>query len=96
MKSGAAQFLALVFGAAITAGLLFAVGEAGIGTAIHYPVPIHLQPAAATLGRGAGDFPVTENQSRRILTLPVHQGLRENQIKRVAASVNQFIESKNQ
>jgi dTDP-4-amino-4,6-dideoxygalactose transaminase len=72
------------------------LGEAGIGTAIHYPVPIHLQPAAASLGRGMGDFPATENQARRILTLPVHQGLRESQIKRVAATVNQFLESKNQ
>jgi dTDP-4-amino-4,6-dideoxygalactose transaminase len=72
------------------------LGKAGIGTAIHYPVPIHLQPAAASLGRGMGDFPVTENHARRILTLPVHQRLREDQIKRVAATVNQFLESKNQ
>ncbi len=63
----------------------------GIGSAIHYPVPIHLQPAAAPLGHKAGDFPVTERQAERILTLPVHQGLGEAQIDRVAAAVNDFL-----
>jgi dTDP-4-amino-4,6-dideoxygalactose transaminase len=47
----------------------------GVRTAIHYPVPIHLQPAAAELGYRRGDFPVTERQSDRILSLPVHQFL---------------------
>ena len=46
----------------------------GIGTAIHYPVPIHLQPAAADLGYGVGDFPVAEYQASRILSLPVALG----------------------
>jgi len=63
----------------------------GIGTAIHYPVPIHLQPAAAYLGHGEGDFLVTEEQAGRILTLPIHQGLEEAQIARVAAVVNAFL-----
>lgn len=63
----------------------------GIGTAIHYPVPIHLQPAAAALGHKAGDFPVTERQAQRILTLPVHQGLDDGQIDRVAEAVNAFL-----
>lgn len=71
------------------------LGEVGIGTAIHYPVPIHLQPAAAPLGHGAGDFPMTEAQARRILTLPIHQGLDEAQIERVAATVNQFLGATN-
>ena len=62
----------------------------GIGTAIHYPVPIHLQPAAAALGHRGGDFPVTERQARRILTLPVHPALTEDQIDRVAAEIDRF------
>ena len=62
----------------------------GIGTAIHYPVPIHLQPAAAHLGYRAGDFPVAEAQARRILTLPVNQSLSEAEIERVASAVNAF------
>lgn len=63
----------------------------GIGTAIHYPVPIHLQPAAAYLGHKPGDFPVTEEQSRRIITLPIHQNLTEAEIHRVAGAVNDFL-----
>lgn len=63
----------------------------GIGTAIHYPVPIHLQPAAAYLGHKAGDFPVTELQSQRIITLPIHQNLTEDEIRRVADAVNAFL-----
>ena len=47
----------------------------GIGTAIHYPIPIHLQPAAKSLGHKKGDFPVTERQADRILSLPIHQFL---------------------
>jgi dTDP-4-amino-4,6-dideoxygalactose transaminase len=61
-----------------------------IGTAVHYPIPIHLQPAAASLGHKPGDFPVTERQAGRILTLPVNQSLRPKQIEEVAACVNEF------
>ena len=63
----------------------------GIETFIHYPVPIHLQPAAASLGYRAGDFPVAENQAKRILSLPVHQFLRRDQVEEVAATVNAFL-----
>jgi dTDP-4-amino-4,6-dideoxygalactose transaminase len=64
----------------------------GIGTAIHYPIPIHLQPAAAALGHRAGDFPVCERQAGRILTLPIHPWLSGQDITRVAAEVNGFLE----
>ena len=63
----------------------------GIGTAIHYPIPIHLQPAAKSLGFGPGDFPVTESQAERILTLPVHQYLTDSDIHRVADAVNNYL-----
>lgn len=54
--------------------------KSGIATAIHYPVPIHLQQAAKSLGHQTGAFPVTERQAQRILTLPVNQFLsREDQ-----------------
>ena len=62
----------------------------GIGSGIHYPIPIHLQPAAAGLGYSAGDFPETERQAGRILTLPVNQSLGEAEIIRVAEAVNGF------
>ena len=64
----------------------------GIGTAIHYPIPIHLQPASKFLGFGEGSFPVTENQSKRILTLPINQHLTEHEIQIVSQTVNSFYE----
>ncbi len=67
-----------------------ALAEQGIATNIHYPVPIHLQPVARGLGYGAGDFPITERQSKRILTLPINQFLAESDIIRVAEAVNDF------
>ena len=66
--------------------------EKGIETAIHYPVPIHLQPAASSLGYSKGDFPVTEAQSEQILTLPIHQYLEKNDIKYVCEFINKFFQ----
>lgn len=68
------------------------LAERGVGTAIHYPVPIHLQPAAARLGHGLGAFPVTERQSARILTLPVNQFTTPEDVAYVARQVNLFFE----
>ena len=64
--------------------------ELGIETAIHYPVPIHLQPAANRLGYRAGSFPVTELQANRIMTLPVHQYLSVDDINKIAEQVNRL------
>jgi len=61
-----------------------------IDTAIHYPVPIHLQPAAKKLGYKIGDFPVTEEQSKEILTLPINQYLEKTDLNRIISVVNQF------
>jgi dTDP-4-amino-4,6-dideoxygalactose transaminase len=62
----------------------------GIGSAVHYPVPIHLQPAAASLGYRRGDFPMVEAQAERILSLPVHQFLEPAAIERAASRINRF------
>jgi dTDP-4-amino-4,6-dideoxygalactose transaminase len=62
----------------------------GIETAIHYPVPIHLQAAAAHLGHRHGAFPVTERQARRILTLPVNQFLSVADINYICDCVREF------
>jgi dTDP-4-amino-4,6-dideoxygalactose transaminase len=70
------------------------LGSLGVGTAIHYPIPIHLQPAAASLGHKKGDFPVTERQAERILTLPIHPWLSDDDIAFVSASVNEFLRDK--
>jgi dTDP-4-amino-4,6-dideoxygalactose transaminase len=61
-----------------------------IGTAIHYPVPIHLQSVGRELGYGEGDFPVAEHQAKRILSLPIYQGLTDEQRERVIAGVRSF------
>lgn len=63
----------------------------GIKTAIHYPVPIHLQPAAKSLGYSMGDFPVTEAQAQTILTLPVNQYLTRNEQEIIVKEVLAFM-----
>jgi dTDP-4-amino-4,6-dideoxygalactose transaminase len=61
-----------------------ALDGAGIQTGIHYPVPIHLQPAYGWRGHRAGDFPEAERQARRVLSLPMYPELTAEQIERVA------------
>ncbi len=62
----------------------------GISTAIHYPIPIHLQPAAAELGHTKGSFPVCERQADRILSIPIHQFLTDEDIEWVADMIRGF------
>ena len=64
--------------------------EAGIGTGIHYPIPLHLQKAYASRGWQRGDFPETEAAADEILSLPMFAGLTPDQQKRVAEAVSQF------
>ncbi|MBS1841105.1 MAG: DegT/DnrJ/EryC1/StrS family aminotransferase [Acidobacteria bacterium] len=64
--------------------------EAGIGTGIHYPIPIHLQKAYASMGWKEGDYPETESAAKEILSLPMFGGLNENQLKLVSDAVTQF------
>jgi len=66
----------------------------GIGTRIHYPIPIHLQPAAKELGYQKGVFPVCEEQSQRILSLPIHQGMKEKHVHYVADNIISFYRGK--
>lgn len=66
------------------------LSQRGIGSSIHYPVPIHLSTAGKGLGYPAGSFPVTERQAGLILSLPVYQGLTEAQLERVCQSIEEF------
>jgi dTDP-4-amino-4,6-dideoxygalactose transaminase len=59
------------------------LNEAGIGAGIHYPVPVHLQPAFRHLGSGPGSFPVTEAAAGEILSLPLYPGITVQQQERV-------------
>jgi len=64
--------------------------QRGIETKIHYPMPIHLQPCSASLGYRRGDLPVAEAQAQRILSLPVHHALSEDDVASVASAVLEF------
>jgi dTDP-4-amino-4,6-dideoxygalactose transaminase len=64
--------------------------ERGVATLIHYPIPLHLQPAFASLGAGEGSLPVAETAAREILSLPLYPELTDDQAQRVAAAVRDF------
>lgn len=65
------------------------LAERGIATGIHYPIPIHLQPAFRDLGYQEGDFPVTERYAQEILSLPMYPGLTDEQIVDVVDAVRE-------
>ncbi|WP_324823955.1 DegT/DnrJ/EryC1/StrS family aminotransferase [Sinanaerobacter sp. ZZT-01] len=67
--------------------------EAGISSAIYYKTPLHLQPVFKTLGYEEGDFPVAEDISKRILSLPMHPYLTEDEINAVVNVFSKTIEA---
>ncbi len=60
---------------------------------IHYPIPIHLQPASSFLKYKKGDFPETEKQAKEILTLPINQELSLKEIKYISEQIKKFYNS---
>jgi dTDP-4-amino-4,6-dideoxygalactose transaminase len=66
------------------------LAEDGVATGLHYPVPLHLQPAYAALGYGEGDFPSAEAAARRIVSLPMFPELTKEQIVHVCDSIRAF------
>ncbi len=71
-------------------GLQQHLANEGVSTVIHYPIPIHLQPAYADLGHTEGSFPLTEQYAGQVLSLPMYPGLDSGAIERVVASVESF------
>lgn len=71
-------------------GLRRFLGEHGVATGMHYPIPVHLQPAYRGLDHRPGDFPVTEHLAGRILSLPIYPELSERAISHVAALVREY------
>ncbi|MEM7516751.1 MAG: DegT/DnrJ/EryC1/StrS family aminotransferase, partial [Planctomycetota bacterium] len=61
--------------------------ERRIFASVHYPSPVHLQPALADLGYGPGDFPNAERLCREILCLPIHPFLSQGDLDRVASGL---------
>lgn len=71
-----------------------ALAEAGIGTGIHYPIPLHLQKAYRHLQYKKGDFPVTERVASEIVSLPMFPQLKREQLDEVAKRVKEFSSSR--
>jgi UDP-2-acetamido-2-deoxy-ribo-hexuluronate aminotransferase len=69
-----------------------ALKNAGIPTAVHYPVPLHQQPAFADLGLGKGSFPVSENAARRVMSLPMHPWLTEADQETIVSATQSAVE----
>jgi dTDP-4-amino-4,6-dideoxygalactose transaminase len=66
------------------------LADAGVGSQIHYPVPLHLQKAFAHLGQGPGSCPIAEEAAGKVLSLPLYPELTEDQIAHVVATVNAY------
>lgn len=70
--------------------LLAYLRKNGVDAKIHYPIPVHLQPAAKYLGYEPGDFPQAEADSKSIITLPVHQHLTADEIDYMLEQIHAF------
>ena len=65
--------------------------QLGVPTAVHYPIPLHLQPAFAHLGQGVGSFPRAEAAGKRVMSLPMHPFLDEATQDQIVAAVRQAL-----
>jgi dTDP-4-amino-4,6-dideoxygalactose transaminase len=66
------------------------LAERGVATAVHYPVPLHLQPAFRDCGIGRGGLPVAERACREIVSLPLWPYMPESAVEEVATRVREF------
>jgi dTDP-4-amino-4,6-dideoxygalactose transaminase len=82
--------LRLTGGRALRDALKASLDQAGIPSMIYYPVPLHLQEAYAPYGYQAGDFPVSEQLSAEVISLPMHSELTENQVQYIAEQFLQY------
>jgi dTDP-4-amino-4,6-dideoxygalactose transaminase len=71
-----------------------ALRAVGVGVGMHYPVPLHLQPALAGLGYAAGNFPVAEAWAAELLSLPMHPALSEEAIGTVSATIERALSAR--
>ena len=77
-------------------GLQAALQAEGIQTGIHYPVPVHLQPAYADLGYGRGAFPCSEAAAAQVLSLPLYPELSSAAVAEVAGAVKKAVANRTQ
>ena len=71
-------------------GLQKHLAKAGIGSGIHYPIPLHLQEAYEALGHKKGDYPVSEEAASEILSLPMYPGISVAEQRRIVETVSEF------
>ena len=62
----------------------------GVGTLIHYPIPMHLQEAYSHLGYKNGDFPIAEEIANTCLSLPIWPGMKKEEVDYVASCIKEF------
>ena len=67
------------------------LGREGVATNVHYPLPLHLQPAYEHLGYTSGDFPAPEAAARRMISLPLFPELGEERAREIADLVGGFL-----
>ena len=63
----------------------------GIGAVIHYPVPLHLQPALADHGWKLGDFPITEQTAKSIISLPIYPEMTMDQLSQISEELADIV-----
>jgi dTDP-4-amino-4,6-dideoxygalactose transaminase len=68
-----------------------ALMDRGVGCGVHYPVPIHLQPAYKSLGYKPGDFPVSEQCAKEFLSLPMFPEMTDVQVKHVVGELSSIM-----
>jgi dTDP-4-amino-4,6-dideoxygalactose transaminase len=71
-------------------GLQKHLRDNGIGTSIHYPMPVHFQKAYRHLGYTEGDFPQAERACQEVLSLPLYPELTEGEVRHVASAITSF------
>jgi dTDP-4-amino-4,6-dideoxygalactose transaminase len=71
-----------------------ALADAGVGSAVYYGIPMHLQPVFAGLGYAEGDLPVAEECARTALALPMHPNLAREDVAEVARAVEGALEGR--
>ncbi len=75
-------------------GLLNYLRERGVGCAIYYPLPLHLQKCFECLGYSEGDFPVSEAAAKEVISIPVFGELTEDELVEVACTIKDFYADK--
>ncbi|MCL2760731.1 MAG: DegT/DnrJ/EryC1/StrS family aminotransferase [Desulfuromonadales bacterium] len=64
--------------------------EKGIPTAVHYPIPLNMQPAFSMLNKGEGSFPVSESVAKKVMSLPMHPYLKTEDMEKIVSAIKEF------